>query len=81
MIIYWQNHVAGFVGAHRYLTLGLFDRLPQRVGVTIALIGPPRLEIIAMLGTTLDSVAMTETTLDALAMLASTLDDVDAKDL
>ena len=46
----------------------------------IGLIGPPRLEIITMLGTTLDSVAMLETTLDTVLMLAPTLDSVDAKD-
>lgn len=34
MIVHWQNQVSAFVGAHRYLTVGIFRHLPQHVGVT-----------------------------------------------
>lgn len=41
MILTWQNHVGAFVGAHRYLTVGLFEQLPQYAGISVAVEAPP----------------------------------------
>ena len=68
-------------------TIGAADRAHSAgfysgiaVVAPVALIGPPRLEKIAMLGTTLANPAMTDSALAALGMLQTTLDDIDMVD-
>ena len=36
MILTWQNHIGAFVGAHRYLTVGMFTQLPQYAAISVA---------------------------------------------
>lgn len=42
MILSWQNHIGAFVGAHRYLTVGIFEQLPQYAGIAVKAPGKGR---------------------------------------
>lgn len=35
MILRWRNHVGAFLGAHRYLTVGILTQYPQAAGVVV----------------------------------------------